>query len=206
MNPLKKRILDLSYKHKLSHIGSCLAVVDTIDKIYSVKKKDEPFILSNGHAGLALYVVLEKYEGQDAEKLLEKHGVHPNRDMSEGIWASTGSLGHGVGIALGMALADKARNVYVLTSDGECAEGSVWETLAIARKYQIENLRITLIANGYSAYDKVDTDDLDMRINSFYPTLTVRTNLYAWPDWLQGLNAHYVVMNEEQYKEAINES
>lgn len=180
-------------------------MVDTIDKIYSVKKKDEPFILSNGHAGLALYVVLEKYEGQDAEKLLEKHGVHPNRDMSEGIWASTGSLGHGVGIALGMALADKARNVYVLTSDGECAEGSVWETLAIARKYQIENLRITLIANGYSAYDKVDTDDLDMRINSFYPTLTVRTNLYAWPDWLQGLNAHYVVMNEEQYKEAINE-
>lgn len=205
MNPLKKRILDLSFKHKLSHIGSCLSTVDTIDKIYSIRKKDEPFILSNGHAGLALYVVLEKYEGQDAEKLLEKHGVHPNRDMSEGIWASTGSLGHGVGIALGMALADKARNVYVLTSDGECAEGSVWETLAIARKYQIENLRITLIANGYSAYDKVDTDDLDMRINSFYPTLTVRTNLYAWPDWLQGLNAHYVVMNEEQYKEAINE-
>lgn len=205
MNPLKRRILDLSFKHKLSHIGSCLSTVDTIDKIYSIRKKDEPFILSNGHAGLALYVVLEKYEGQDAEKLLEKHGVHPNRDMSEGIWASTGSLGHGVGIALGMALADKARNVYVLTSDGECAEGSVWETLAIARKYQIENLRITLIANGYSAYDKVDTDDLDMRINSFYPTLTVRTNLYAWPDWLQGLNAHYVVMNEEQYKEAINE-
>lgn len=204
MNPLKKRILDLSHKYKLSHIGSCLSTVDTIDKIYSIKEKDEPFILSNGHAGLALYVVLEKYEGHNAELLLTQHGVHPNRDMEHGIWCSTGSLGHGVAIGVGMALANRERNVYIVTSDGECAEGSVWEALAIARKFQLENLRISIIGNGYSAYDEVDIDDLDMRINSFYPSLMVRTNMYAWPDWLQGQGAHYVVMSEEQYKEAIS--
>jgi transketolase len=204
MDPLKRRILDLSYKHKLSHIGSCLSAVGTIDKTYSVKKKDEPFILSNGHAGLALYVVLEKYEGKDAEKLLLKHGVHPNRDAEDGIWASTGSLGHGLAIGVGMAFADRKRLVYIVTSDGECAEGSVWEALAVARKYQLENIRIAVIGNGYSAYDKVDIDDLDTRINSFYPSLMVRTNLYAFPDFLQGLEAHYHVMSEEEYKEAIS--
>lgn len=203
MNTLERRIIDLSYKHKLSHIGSCLATVNTLDKIYSIKKKDEPLILSNGHAGLALYVVLEKYEGHNAEELLEKHGVHPNRDMDHGIWCSTGSLGHGVAIGVGMAMANKDRNVYIVTSDGDCAEGSVWEALAIARKFQMENIRISLIANGYSAYDEVDIIDLDNRINSFYPTLTVRTNLYAYPDWLQGLRAHYHVMTEEQYMEVI---
>lgn len=203
MNTLERRIIDLSYKHKLSHIGSCLATVNTLDKIYSIKKKDEPLILSNGHAGLALYVVLEKYEGHNAEELLEKHGVHPNRDMDHGIWCSTGSLGHGVAIGVGMAMANKDRNVYIVTSDGDCAEGSVWEALAIARKFQMENIRISLIANGYSAYDEVDIIDLDNRINSFYPTLTVRTNLYAYPDWLQGLRAHYHIMTEEQYMEVI---
>lgn len=203
MNTLERRIIDLSYKHKLSHIGSCLATVNTLDKIYSIKKKDEPLILSNGHAGLALYVVLEKYEGHNAEELLEKHGVHPNRDMDHGIWCSTGSLGHGVAIGVGMAMANKDRNVYIVTSDGDCAEGSVWEALAIARKFQMENIRISLIANGYSAYDEVDITDLDNRINSFYPTLTVRTNLYAYPDWLQGLRAHYHIMTEEQYMEVI---
>jgi len=201
MTDLEKRIVEISYKHKLSHIGSCLISVNIIDKIYGLKKKNEPFILSNGHAGLALYVVLEKYGGQDAEKLWKKHGTHPNRDLKDGIWASTGSLGHGIGIAVGMALADRSRNVYVLMSDGECAEGSVWEALNIAAKYRLENLRITVVANGYSAYDKVDRDDLDMRLQLFYPCLVLRANLFILPDYLNGLFGHYTVLNKKQYKE-----
>jgi len=203
LNKLEKRIIDLSYKHKLSHIGSVLASVNTIDRIYSVKQKDEPFILSNGHAGLALYVVLEKYEGQDAEKLLLKHGVHPNRDEKDGIWASTGSLGHGIGIAVGMALANRSKKVYCTISDGEAAEGSLWEALAIARNNMLENLNIALIANGYSAYDKVDVEDLDIRINDFYPTLMVKHNMFDYPDYMQGLQAHYKVLSKEEYEEII---
>jgi len=203
MNKLERRIIDLSYKHKLSHIGSCLSCVNTIDKIFSIKKKDEPFILSNGHAALALYVVLEAYEGKDAEKLYLKHGTHPNRDLEDGIIASAGSLGHGIGIAVGMALANKDKKVYVMVSDGEASEGSLWESLAIARKYQIENLRVALIANGYSAYDRVDIEDLDIRINSFYPTMTIKTNMFSYPDFLQGQAGHYVVLDKKMYKEVI---
>lgn len=203
MGKLERRIIDLSYKLKLSHIGSCLISVNVIDKIYQVKKKNEPFILSNGHAGLALYTILEKYEGKDAEKLWKKHGTHPNRDLNDGIWASTGSLGHGIGIAVGMALADRTRNVYVMMSDGECAEGSVWEALNIAAKFRLENLRVTVVANGYSAYDKVDADDLDLRLQYFYPTLLIKSNMFYLPDYLNGLLGHYTVLNEKQYKELI---
>ena len=203
MNTLEKRIIEISYRNKLSHLGSALCTVNTLDQIYKIRKKDEPVILSNGHAGLALYVVLEKYGYGNAEELWKKHGTHPNRDMEHGIYASTGSLGHGIGIAVGMALINPKRLVYVLLSDGECAEGSVWEALRIARDNRLENLRVAVIANGFSAYDKVDIDDLDTRIVNFYPTMVIRTHLFSFPEYLQGLEAHYHVLTEEDYKEIM---
>jgi transketolase N-terminal domain/subunit len=204
LNKLEKRILDISYKKKLAHLSSCLTAVRLIDHIYLVKKHDEPFILDNGHAGLALYVVLEKFHFKDAEQLFDKHGVHPNRDAQDLIYASTGSLGHGIGIAVGMALADKTKDVYVLTSDGAMTEGSNWEALRIAGEQRLENLRVTVNANGHSAYEKVDADLLEVRMQYFYPSFIAKTNLLDFPDWLQGLAGHYVTMTEEQYKEVTS--
>ena len=120
------------------------------------------------------------------------------------IYTSTGSLGHGIGIALGMALADKTQIVYVLLSDGECAEGSVWEALRLAGDLRIENLRVAVVANGWGAYGAIDVEDLDRRINTFYPTLVVKCNLFHLPDFMQGQNGHYCVMTDEQYKEINN--
>ena len=93
MVDLKKRILEIAYKHKLSHLGSYLSAVGIVDEIYKTKGADDIFILSSGHAALALYVCLEKYEGADAEELFLKHGGHPHRDEFNGIYCSTGSLG-----------------------------------------------------------------------------------------------------------------
>ena len=206
MNKLERRVIELSYKHGLSHIGSVLTAVNVIDKIYQVKQKDAPFILSNGHAALALYVVLEKWEGKDAEKLLKKHGTHPNRDLEDGIYCSTGSLGQGITVAVGMALADRESKVYVLMSDGECAEGAVWEALQVAAKERLENLNIAVVCNGYSAYGRVDVDDLDTRLNAFYPTLCFRTNLFNLPDWIQGLDGHYLKLDKEKYQELLGKN
>lgn len=205
MDKLEKRLLELCYKHKLSHISSYLTCLPVIDHIYKVKKANEPFILSNGHAFAALAVVLEKHVGKDAEKLIKKHGTHPNRCKEDRIWCSTGSLGQGLTVAVGMALADRTRNVYVLVSDGELAEGSCWEALAIAGDLRLENLRVTVVANGLSAYGRVDADELDMRLQLFYPTLMIKSNLYNKPGFLQGVNGHYVVMNKEQYEEVMKE-
>ena len=199
INKLEKRIIDISFKYKTSHLGSCLTTVRLIDAIYQVKKPKDIFILSVGHAGLALYVVLEKNYGINAEYLFKKHGVHPNRDLGDKIIASTGSLGHGIGIAVGMAIANKKRNVYVLMSDGECAEGSVWEALRVASELRLDNLKVMVVCNGYSAYGKVDVNWLDMRLVNFFPVICQRVNLYSGPEFLQGLKAHYHIMDKKDY-------
>ena len=197
---LKKRILDISYKHGLTHIGSCITSVNIIDKIYKKKKDQEPFILSNGHAGLALYAVLEQYGFGNAEEIWLKHGTHPNRDMPNGIWCSTGSLGQGLPIALGMALSDRNRNVYCLISDGECAEGSIWESLRIAKEQRLNNLKIYLNINGWAAYDKVNISYLVKRIKAFeFPVKVIITKTEQYP-FLKGLDAHYYKMTKEDYE------
>ena len=203
LNKLERRIIDLSYKHKLSHIGSCLSAVNYLDELYSAKWKDEPFILSNGHAALALYVILEKYEDKDAEYLLKKHGTHPNRCLKDGIHCSTGSLGMGLSVAVGMAMA-KRRNVYCFISDGECAEGSIWEALRVASDFKLTNLKVVCIANGYSALKKVDLDQLDARLNAFYPVIMIRTNMNRYPEWLRGLEGHYHTMTLSEYEAIIS--
>lgn len=204
MNKLEKRIIDLSYKHKLSHISSCLTSVNIIDRIYSVMRPQDVFVLGNSHAALALFVVLEQRRKKDAEDLLKRHGTHANRNLDDGIFVSGGSLGQPETVALGIALASPQKNVYLVTSDGAFAEGSIWETLRVARHNKVENLRITVVADGTSGLDKVDIDDLDTRINAFYPTLVARTNLYQYPSWVNGVGGHYVVMDKEKYEEIIS--
>lgn len=200
---MHKRILDISYNHKATHLSSCLTAVDIIDNIYAIKDKDEKFVLSAGHAGLALYVVLEKYEGKDAEALFNKHGVHPNLDGEASIWASTGSLGQGLPIALGIAMADRSKNVYCLISDGECSEGSIWEALSIKRKFEVDNLKVYVNINGWGAYDPINRGQLIEKLVTFDPQIKIKLTGDKLPEFLIGQQGHYLVMNEEQYQEAL---
>lgn len=189
MNHLHKRILEISKKHSLSHLGSCLTAVNIIDGIYHTKKDDEPFILSCGHAGLALYVVLEKYYGFDAEALYLKHGTHPNRDLADRIYCSTGSLGQGITVALGMAMADRSKNVYCLISDGEAFEGTIWEVGNVISRYNVSNLKLFCNWNGWAAYDYVGCNTMD-KLKQVIPVQVIRTNVSDYN--LSGLSAHYV--------------
>jgi len=203
LTDLEKRLVHISYELKLSHLSAYFTAVDIIDKIYSVKKTEDKFVLSQGHAFAALAVVLEKYEGKDALELVRKYGTHPERCKEDSIDCSTGSLGQGITVAVGMALADRTKNVYVLTSDGEMAEGSCWEALRIAGEQKLENLRITVNCNGWSAYNKVDTDLLDLRMQYFYPSLCIKTNMFKFPEWLNGVDGHYQVINSPERLEEI---
>lgn len=189
MNELQERIIGISKKHRQPHLGSCLTSVDIIDEIFARKKEDERFILSSGHAGLALYVVLEKYKGVDAEELFLKHGTHPNRD--EHIDCSTGSLGMGLMIAVGMALADRSKDVYCLISDGECFEGAIWEASNVITKYNVTNIKIYLNYNGLAAYQEVDENFL-LKMQCILPLIIRRTHVEQFG--LTGLSAHYVIL------------
>jgi len=201
MTKLKKRILDISYKHKLSHIGSCLTAVDIIEEIYKTKKEEDIFVLSCGHAGLALYVILENIYGLDAEELFKKHGVHPNKCIEDKIYCSSGSLGHGLPIAIGMALANKERKIYCLISDGELAEGSIWESLRFINEQQINNIEIYVNINGYSAYKKVNVDwsckSLTVFMCNCLKQLHIKHTHVEQLSFLKGIDAHYYVMKKE---------
>jgi transketolase len=151
-------------------------------------------ILSNGHAGLALYCILEKYEGKNAEELFEKYGVHPWRDTANGLHVASGSLGSAILVACGLAIGNPSKKVHVVISDGECAEGSVWEAL----RMRIPNMIVHVNINGYSAYDKVNTRYLwqrlkafDYRINVWYTAMNDSAQ-----EELHGLQGHYHVLKK----------
>ena len=202
---LKKRILDIAYKHKLGHLGSYFSSVDIIDNIYSQMKTNDIFILSSGHAAMSLYVVLEKYKGLNAEDLFLKHGGHPHRDEENFIHCSTGSLGLGITVALGRALANPDRKVYVLLSDGECAEGSVWEALKTIVEHNIKNIEVHVNINGYAAYRTVDIEYLSNRLKTFLPDIHLHYTSVEQFSFLKGLNAHYHIMKDVDYEQGVSE-
>jgi transketolase len=201
MVDLKKRIVEIAYKHKLGHLGSYLSSVEIVDEIYSKMDKDDIFILSSGHASLAMYVCIEKYFGIDAEMLFLKHGGHPHRDEKNKIYCSTGSLGLGLPVALGRALANPNRKVWVLISDGEAAEGSIWESLKTIQELDIKNIKVFVNINGLCAYKEVDVDYMSTRLKAFLPQIELRYTTVEQYPFLKGLNAHYHVMSEENYKQ-----
>jgi len=162
---LHNRLLDITYNYGLSHLSSCLTTLPILYNIYRSKKNNDIVILSNGHAGLAQYVCMEMFENHNAEKLLDKHGIHPTKD--DNIFCSTGSLGLGLPVAIGAALADSSRTVHCVISDGECCEGSIWECLYFLNKNKLNNLKIYVNANGISAYSFVDINNLKRIILSF---------------------------------------
>jgi len=200
MNKLVKRILDISYQENLSHLSSCLSALPILEEIYTKKQEDEVFILSNGHAGLALYVVLEEKYGVDPVALLHKHGIHPGKDLVNKLYCSTGSLGSGLPIAVGHALADRTKNVYCMISDGECAEGSIWESLRFIHTAKLDNLHIYANINGMSAYEYLDVEYLSTRLQSFLPRINLRVSDPVEFSFAKGLLTHYYVMKPGDYQ------
>jgi len=201
MSKLQKRVVDISYNQNLGHLSSTLSAVDIIDDIYYKMSKDDLFILSSGHAALAWYVVLEKYKNLDAEMLFEKHGVHPHRNVDDGIEVSTGSLGMGITVAVGHALADPNRTVWCLISDGECGEGSVWEALRFIHERDIKNIKIVVNVNGMIAYDFIDVEYLQKRLKAFLPDIQIKNSVPPSLPNAEGILTHYYVLKPEDYKE-----
>jgi transketolase len=201
---LKKRIAEIAYKNKLGHLGSYFSSIEIVDEIFSKMDEDDIFILSAGHCALALYVCLEKYHGIDAEMLFKKHGGHPHLDEENKIYCSTGSLGLGITIALGRAVANPNRNVWVMISDGEAAEGSIWESLKTIEEHNIKNIEVYVNINGLCAYKEVDQDYMTSRLKAFMPRIELRYTTVEQYPFLKGLNAHYHVMSEENYKQVLD--
>jgi len=187
MKSYEERIFEIAEKQNLSHIGSAICAVRIIDEIYQQKDEDDLFVLSSGHCALALYVVLERFYGVDAEELSTRMGTHPERSPADYIDCSTGSLGQGLPIALGMALADRSKRVYCIISDGESYEGSIWESLLLKAKFKVDNLKIYLNFNGWGAYDPIP-NSLIFKLRALDDSIEVRDTQHKI---LKGQSDHY---------------
>lgn len=193
MNQLTERIIQIAKKYNLSHIGSAISAIGILDHIYKTKEKHERFYLGNSHAFLALAVILETYEGQNAEDLVVSNGTHAHRNLNDGIYCSGGSLGMVESIALGDAMTSKD-NVYLLSSDGGMMNEIPWGVLRVKCDNNVNNLKWFINGNGFGALDKIDVDKLEKRIYAFCPDVNViRTRFHGY-DFLNGIDAHYVTI------------
>jgi len=168
---IRKDILRVAVASRHGHIPSCFSVVEILLAVYARMRHDpvdpdspdrDLFILSKGHAALAHYCVLARAGYFTAEDILtlgeygSSFGCHADRRKIPGVEASTGSLGHGAGLAVGMALGSRilgsGRHVYTLVGDGEANEGSIWEAALVAESLGLANL--TVIYDGNMSHSR----------------------------------------------------
>lgn len=147
---LRNRILEVALRDGMGHIPSALSILDIVWHLHDkVMTKDDQFVLSKGHGVMALYAVLEAKGKLRWDTRLMGHPLRGGP-----ILASTGSLGHGFPIAVGLAKAKKIRKepgrVFVLIGDGECNEGTVWESAMLAAHHELDNLFVIVDFNGSS--------------------------------------------------------
>lgn len=198
--------MDLSYHHKLSHIGSCLGITEALEAIDEKIRPQDRIVLDAAHGALGYYVYLENKGVAKAEILYEKHGVHQNRDINNQIWVSGGSLGLAGSISLGMAMADRQRDVFVILSDGGLREGIWSESLRIAHDLKITNWKPYLVFNGYAAYGETNYQQVKNQVEGLgFPVEIIRTEYGKMLPLFRGLSAHYLTLDEKTYTEATKQ-
>lgn len=172
---IRKRILDLTHAHQTAHLGSSLSIVEILSTLFNFQLRDfEPstygkasdqFILSKGHAAVALYAcLLEKgfISEKDFNSYCEPGSYfeeHPNFNIPT-VLCATGSLGHGLPFACGLALSyqysQQNNKIFVLMSDGECNEGTVWESAQFAYAKKLNNVIAMVDHNKLQATGSVE--------------------------------------------------
>ena len=188
---LRENVIDMIVEGKAGHIGGDMSVMEILTEIYfkqmniSPENQDDPdrdkFIMSKGHSVEAYYAVLARKGFFDIKEVIatfSKFGSmfigHPNNKLP-GIEMNSGSLGHGLPVSVGMALAGKMDGrdyrVYTVMGDGELAEGSVWEGAMAARQYGLDNLCAVVDRNRLqisgNTEDVMGHDDLHERFRAF---------------------------------------
>lgn len=153
-----------------AHLGGSFSMIETLIALYDIiMRKEDKFILSKAHASLPLCLMLKE------KGLNPPLSTHLEIDIDNGINCTTGSLGHGLPIGIGMALArkkiKKSGIIYVMISDGECQEGTTWESLLIGAKHKLDNLVLLVDYNKIQALSKIDDalplDNLPNKFRAF---------------------------------------
>ena len=205
---VRKDILKMTTNVNSGHPGGAMSATDVIVTLYYFKMKHDPlnpeweerdkFVLSKGHVCPALYSVLARCGYFPMEELMKFRKIdgelqgHPDMKKTPGIEISTGSLGHGIGAAIGMAMMAKLdrkdTGIYCMIGDGEAQEGSVWEASMAASHYNLDNLCVILDNNNLQIDGPVD------EVMSIYPVLE-KWQAFGW---------HVIEIDGHNYSEIID--
>ena len=186
----RRRILDISQQVGALHIAPAFSCTEITDLLYSELMRQEVgggyrdvFLMSKGHGCMIQYVILEEQgvlSRQDLDSYCKPNGrlgAHPDYE-TPGIAASTGSLGHGLGMATGQAYAEKLKNsdvlIYCVLSDGEFQEGSTWEAMMMAANLKLDNLIAFMDYNDFGGLERMSDGH-----QAFYP-LVPKAESFGW--------------------------
>ena len=167
---LRRRTFEAFVEQGEAHLGGSFSIIETLIALYEVVMSNEDkFILSKAHASFPLCILLR------GKGLEPKLSTHLEIDVDNGIHCTTGSLGHGLPIATGMAFAKRLRGdagrIFVMISDGECQEGTTWESLLIATRHELSNLVVLVDYNKIQALSKLEDalplESLAAKFNAF---------------------------------------
>jgi transketolase len=191
-NAIRRDVLRMTYEKKAGFIGTSFSCAEILAVIFGSFLKfdvqnpeddsNDAFILSKGHGASALYAVLAEIGAFARDRLFAEFntsgfdmGVHPKRGALPGVISSGGSLGQGLGLACGLALSAKIKNsakkIFVLLGDGECNEGSVWESFMLANRFNLDNILAVVDRNRLQSYghdrEVLNMGDMEAKIKSF---------------------------------------
>jgi transketolase len=247
---LRRVILEQAFRAGVGHIGSALSVVEILVALFRVmdgepgQQERDRLVFSKGHAALALYAALQ-LSGRLSREDLETYcgdgtflGTHPEHALP-GVDFSTGSLGHGLSLGAGAALAARLqgsdRRAFVLVSDAECNEGSLWEAAMFAAHQGLGKLTAIVDANGQQALgytrdvldleplaqrfaafgwgtDEVDGHDVDALVHALERrgdsprAIVARTTFGKGVSYMEGLvKWHYWPMSDADFERALAE-
>jgi transketolase len=189
---LRRQIVEALYRSGGGHYGGSLSVLDILLTLYCCKFRGEHtepgvrdrILLSKGHAAIALYAVLQ--QAGLCNLLLENYGSmgsalqgHPDMTANSAVDFSTGSLGQGLSVGLGMAIALRQRgsHVWVVMGDGECQEGQVWEAAMLGSRCRASNLTAIVDANNYQEYGWNPAEGMDA---TPVPELARKWEAFGW--------------------------
>jgi transketolase len=203
----RRRILDISQQVTALHVAPAFSCIEITDLIYNELMRLEAtgeyrdvFLMSKGHGCMAQYVILEEQgvlSRKDLDDYCKPHGrlgAHPDYE-TPGVAASTGSLGHGLGMATGQALAEKLKGtdvlIYCVLSDGEFQEGSTWEAMMMAANLKLDNLIAFMDYNDFGGLERMSDGH-----PAFYPVVP-KAQAFGWE--AIEVNGH----DEELMREAV---
>ncbi|MDB2324231.1 transketolase [Alphaproteobacteria bacterium] len=186
----RRRVLELSQQVSALHVAPAFSCMEIVDLIYNVLMAPRPksapqdtFVMSKGHGYMGQAVILEemgvlqKKDLDDYCKPEGRLGAHPDYGVP-GIEATTGSLGHGFGLAVGMAAADiikgEDRKIFVIIGDGELQEGSCWEAITMAPNLNLSNLTVFLDLNDYQGLGRTSES------HPFFNPVSEKVRSFGW--------------------------